>query len=166
MPACPPSFRSAVSLGFGAAALYRLDEMALDRNKAPPAPIATGTVTKPPPPRRQRSLSTTSYMPAPLSPAYKLAEHTRTVSSAMTAYSHEREKRLQAVRDAWAEARQLGGEVATLSAQLAVKPNDPGLRARMDEVEHRRKMAKLREQLAKAALSSPSMQGEGSLPES
>ncbi|BGP44306.1 hypothetical protein JCM10450v2_000117 [Rhodotorula kratochvilovae] len=121
-------------------------------HKPPPLPLTQQ-------PRRQRSLSTTSSTPAPLSPAYRLTERTRTITESMQAYTTERERRLLAVQDAWRLSRRLGGEVASLRSQIAQHPDDFSLRVKMNEAEKRRKEAKLREEVAKHALASPTMEG-------
>ncbi|GAA5891983.1 hypothetical protein JCM8208_002959 [Rhodotorula glutinis] len=120
---------------------------------------------KPPPPPlprlpcRQRSLSTTSATPAPLSPAYRLDERTRTITDSMHADSTEREDRLLAVQDAWRHSRRCAGEVASLRTAVAHEPDNLNLRVKLNEAERRRREAKMLEELAKHALSSPTMQG-------
>ncbi|BGP36221.1 hypothetical protein JCM10449v2_000119 [Rhodotorula kratochvilovae] len=121
-------------------------------HKPPPLPLTQQ-------PRRQRSLSTTSSTPAPLSPAYRLTERTRTITESMQAYTTERERRLLAVQDAWRLSRRLGGQVASLRSQIAQHPDDFSLRVKLNEAEKRRKEAKLREEVAKHALASPTMEG-------
>jgi len=126
-------------------------KMSRDR-KPPPPPL-------PRLPCRQRSLSTTSATPAPLSPAYRLDERTRTITDSMHAYSTEREDRLLAVQEAWRHSRRCAGEVASLRTAVAQEPDNLGLRFKLNEAERRRREAKTHEDLAKQALSSPTMQG-------
>ncbi|GAA5857586.1 hypothetical protein JCM9279_005571 [Rhodotorula babjevae] len=120
---------------------------------------------KPPPPPlprlpcRQRSLSTTSATPAPLSPAYRLDERARTITDSMYAYGTEREDRLLAVQEAWRYSRRCAGEVASLRTAVAQEPDNLSLRVKLNEAERRRREAKMHEELAKHALSSPTMQG-------
>ncbi|GAA5930312.1 hypothetical protein JCM3775_004359 [Rhodotorula graminis] len=125
--------------------------MSRDR-KLPPPPL-------PRLPCRQRSLSTTSATAAPLSPAYRLADRTRTITDSMQAYSSEREDRLLAVQEAWRHSRRCAGEVASLRTAVAQEPDNLSLRVKLNEAERRRREAKMHEELAKYALSSPTMQG-------
>lgn len=88
-----------------------------------------------------------------------MTERTRTITESMHAYTTEWERRLLKVQEAWRETRQRAGEVATLRTAVARQPDDLILRLELDEAEKRRREAKLLEELAKHALSSPTMQG-------
>ncbi|GAA5912165.1 hypothetical protein JCM6882_003072 [Rhodosporidiobolus microsporus] len=118
--------------------------------------------TRPPPPfppKRTRSISASSASPAPLSPAYRLAEQYNSLTDEMANFSINREERISTLRRAQTEAQRLAHLLLSLREDVASKPNDLSLRIRLLDVEGEWKRAFEREKQAKQALNSPSMAG-------
>ncbi|GAA5981152.1 hypothetical protein JCM11641_003128 [Rhodosporidiobolus odoratus] len=112
-----------------------------------------------PPPKRSRSLSTTSSSPAPLSPAYRLAEQYLQVTDDMDSFSFNRDQRVSALKRVQTEAQRLAPQLLVLRQDVAARPNDLGLRLKLLEVEASWKRALEREDMANKALHSPSIIG-------
>ncbi|GAA5841705.1 hypothetical protein JCM11251_007061 [Rhodosporidiobolus azoricus] len=113
------------------------------------------------PPKRTRSISASSASPAPLSPAYRLAEQYLSITDGMASFSIDREERLLNIKRATTEAEKLAHRLLQVREAVAAGPNDLSLRVQLLDVEADWKRAFEREQVAKQALKSPSIAGPG-----
>lgn len=111
------------------------------------------------PVHRQRSLSMTSSLAAPVRSSHRLADQVLAITDEMAAYALDKEDRIHAVQVAKTRSEQLARQVSALRRDVALEPNDLGLRLRLLEAEEKLKRALVQEKAAKEALSSPSIAG-------
>ncbi|GAA5916855.1 hypothetical protein JCM5296_003323 [Sporobolomyces johnsonii] len=112
-----------------------------------------------PSPLRPRALSASSASPAPLSPAYRLAEQYLSVADEMATYSTTKQHRISTIQSAQTARERLASEFARLTDEVARRPTDLGTRVRLLEVQGELKRAILAEESAKTALNSPAILG-------
>lgn len=123
------------------------------------SPRPTPSSPRRPPVHRQRSLSMSSSLAAPVRSTHRLADQVLAITDEMAAYALDKEDRIHAVQVAKTRSEQLASQVAALRRDVAVEPNDLGLRLRLLEAEEKLKRAVAQEKVAKEALTSPSIRG-------
>ncbi|BGP04333.1 hypothetical protein OF846_000494 [Rhodotorula toruloides] len=123
------------------------------------SPRPTPSSPRRPPVHRQRSLSMSSSLAAPVRSTHRLADQVLAITDEMAAYALDKEDRIHAVQVAKTRSEQLASQVAALRRDVAVEPNDLGLRLRLLEAEEKLKRAIAQEKIAKEALTSPSIRG-------
>ncbi|GEM12209.1 glutaredoxin [Rhodotorula toruloides] len=100
-----------------------------------------------------------SSLAAPVRSSHRVADQIFAITDEIAAYALDKEERIHAVQVAKTRSEQLASQVAALRRDVALEPNDLGLRLRLLAAEEKLKRALVQEKVAKEALTSPSIAG-------